>query len=106
VPWIVYGGKYIVSWLQGLGFDVLDDIVDHRYDYLEENNTGLFGDKPVDFIQNGSNTVEAMKAMDFDQLQKRCCDAAAHNQQLLAKMQHNWPADFAAWWPTVVEKIK
>lgn len=105
VPWIVYGGKYIVSWLRGLGFDVLEDIVDHRYDYLEENNSGLFGDKPVDFIQDGSNTVEKMKAMDFDQLQSRCQEAATHNQQLLAKMQHDWPVDFAQWWSNTVQLI-
>lgn len=105
VPWIVYGGKYTVNWLRSMGFDVLDDVVNHRYDYLEENNSGLYGDKPVDFVQDGSATVEKIKQMDFESLSNRCQQAAEHNQRLLQKFAQQWPQDFAAWWPNAVQLI-
>lgn len=106
VPWIVYGGRFMISWLRKMGFDLLEDIVDHKYDYIEELCNGKYGDKIVDFIQIGNNTVTKMKEMDFVQLQARCKQAAEHNQKLLSNMQQRWPSEFAAWLPGVIEKIK
>lgn len=106
VPWIVYGGRYTVAYLRQMGFDVLDDLVAHNYDYQLERDTGEFGDKMVDFVRNGDESVTAMKKQSFDQIKQRCQQAATHNQQLLASMKQNWPLDFARWWPGVLEKIK
>jgi hypothetical protein len=105
-PWTVYGGKFTLSWLRKMGFDILEDIVDHKYDYMDELCNGQFGDKIVDFIQLGSTIVNQMKEMDFVQLQARCKQAAEHNQKLLAHMQQQWPSDFSTWLPGVIEKIK
>jgi hypothetical protein len=106
VPWIVYGGRYTVAYLRQMGFDVLDDLAAHNYDYQLERDTGEFGDKMVDFVRNGDESVTAMKKQSFDQIKRRCQQAATHNQKLLAQMQANWPADFANWLPSVIEKIK
>jgi len=106
VPWIVYGGRYTVAYLRQLGFDVMDDLVAHNYDYELENDSGQFGDKMVDFVREGHDAVERFKAMPWHILSQRCEQAAQHNQNLLAQMQSNWPSDFAKWLPGVIEKIK
>ena len=106
VPWIVYGGRYTVAYLRQLGFDVLDDLIAHTYDYELEKDTGEFGDKMVDFMREGHDAVEKFKTMPWDILSQRCQRAAQHNQILLAQMQTNWPIDFAKWLPGVIEKIK
>lgn len=106
VPWIVYGGRYTVAYLRQMGFDVMDDLVAHNYDYELEKETGEFGDKMVDFVREGHDAVERFKAMPWNELCQRCEQAAQHNQNLLAQMQSNWPNDFAKWLPGVIEKIK
>lgn len=106
VPWVVYCGRHTVAYLRQMGFDVMDDLIDHRYDYQLEKETGEFGDKMVDFVLNGHEAVNKFKEMPWDKLSQRCQTAASHNQQLLAKMQASWPVDFADWLPSVIEKIK
>jgi len=106
VPWIVYGGRYTVAYLRQMGFDVLDDLIAHTYDYELEKDTGEFGDKMVDFIREGHDAVEKFKTMPWDTLSQRCQQAAQHNQKLLAQMQTNWPTDFAKWLPAVIDHIK
>lgn len=101
-PWIVYSGKYTVAYLRSLGFDVMPDVIEHKYDNMIENKTAAFGDKMVDFIFEGVEAVESMT----DDTKKRCVAAAEHNQQLLYDMQQKWPADFAAWLPEVIDHIK
>jgi hypothetical protein len=104
VPWTVYAGKYTVAYLKSLGFDVMDDIMDHRYDQLdiESNDRG----KLVEFVWIGISTAEQLKTMPRDQLIQRCQQAAAHNQALLLHMRQQWPADFVGWWQTTLDKIK
>jgi len=106
VPWIVYGGRLTVAYLRQMGFDVMDDLIAHNYDYALEKDNGEFGDKMVDFVREGHDAVELFRTMPWDQLSHRCQKAARHNQNLLAQMQANWPSDFAQWWPQVIEKIK
>lgn len=105
VPWVVYSGRNTVAYLHSLGFDVMRDVIEHRYDSMIENKTAAYGDKMVDFIFEGADAVAAMQSQDFDKLSVRCAQAAQHNQQLLASMQHQWPADFAAWWSNTVQFI-
>jgi len=71
-----------------------------------EKQTGEFGDRMVDFVRDGHESVEAMKQLPFEQVQLRGQQAANNNQQLLQQMKQAWPADFAQWWPQVIEKIK
>lgn len=102
VPCMLYAGKHTVAYLTSLGFDLMHDVVEHKYDSMIENRTAAYGDKMVDFLFESVEAVERMQAQcPID----RAKQAAKINQQQLAKMKQSWPADFAAWWPTVIEKI-
>jgi hypothetical protein len=107
VPWMVYAGRYTVAYFESLGFDTLSDLINHNYDHIScVHGTGNFGDKMVDFVYNASLAVDKFKQMDPEEFHSRCTAAANHNCQLLGKMQQQWPTDFAAWWPGVLEKIQ
>lgn len=101
VPWIVYSGKHTVAWLNSLGFDVMSDVIEHRYDSMIENRTAAYGDKMVDFVYEGAEAVARMN----ESTAQRAQAAAEHNQQLLSKMQKSWPTDFAQWWSKTVQLI-
>jgi len=103
VPWMLYSGKHTVAYLNSLGFDVMLDVIEHRYDSMIENKTAAYGDKMVDFLFEG---VEAVERMQAKLPQHRAKQAAATNQQRLIEMKQSWPQDFAQWWPTVVDRIK
>jgi len=105
VPWILYAGKNTVSYLHSLGFDVLHDIVKHKYDDMIENKTATYGDKLVDFVWCGADTVEQIKPQDFKKTTQRCSEAADHNRKLLQKMAQQWPHDLVAWLPAVIDRI-
>ena len=92
VPWIAYSGRYTIARLRALGFDVLDDIVDHRYDRLIEAHHKI----PV-FADTANATIDALKQHDWTMLVQRCAAAAAHNQRQLARMKSAWTTDFAEW---------
>ena len=91
-PWIAYSGKYTIARLKSLGFDVLDDVVNHNYDKLIEAHHKISW-----FIDSAQATIQSLKNQDWKKLQQRCEDAAVHNQQQLAKMKSAWPADFDVW---------
>jgi hypothetical protein len=102
VPWMVYCGRHTVAYLNSMGFDTMNDVVQHRYDSMFENRTAAYGDKMVDFLFEGA---DAVKHMDVGAVSFRAAEAAATNQSVLNSMQSSWPADFAAWWPSVVQRI-
>jgi len=102
---MLYAGRYTIAYLRQLGFDVMSDIVEHRYDTMIENRTAAYGDKMVDFIFEGADAVAAMQA-NSKRARVRTVQAAESNRRLLSKMQQAWPSDFAAWLPGVIEKIK
>lgn len=104
-PWMVYGGKHCIAWLRSMGFDVLEDIIDHCYDTMVEQETVAYGDKPCDWIYEGAETVDKFKQQDFEQLSQRCQQAAEHNRNLLLAMKQRWPLDFAQWWADLVPKL-
>jgi len=106
VPFMVYAGRYTTARLTQMGFDLMPDLVNHRADFNLEKQTGEFGDRLVDFVRDGDESVAAIKTQSFEQTKQRCQQAANHNQQLLAKMKSAWAVDFAQWWPQVLEKIK
>lgn len=104
-PWMVYGGKHIIAWLRSMGFDTLDDIIEHRYDTMIEQETVAYGDKPCDWIYEGAETVDRLKQQNFDDIKNRCQQAAEHNRNLLLKMKQRWPSDFAVWWAQLVPQL-
>lgn len=97
VPWVVYSGRYTIARLKSLGFDVLDDIVDHGYDRLLEAQN-----KISCFVDNAKTTIESLKNQNLSILTARCQSAATKNQQLLAKWSRAWPADFMSWLDTEI----
>jgi hypothetical protein len=103
VPWQLYSGRHTVARLASLGFDTLADTVTHRYDSMIENRTAAYGDKMVDFLFEATENVQQFQQQD---IADRCMQAAEHNIALLQSMQQQWPVDFAAWWPSVLEKIQ
>jgi hypothetical protein len=99
---MVYCGRHTVAYLNSMGFDTMSDVVQHRYDGMFENKTAAYGDKMVDFLFEGADAIEHM---DISTVSERAAQAAATNQSVLTRMQSSWPADFAAWWPSVVQRI-
>ena len=91
-PWIAYSGRYTIARLRSLGFDVLDNVVDHSYDRVIEAHH-----KMSSFVDTARTTITALKTHDRSQLTTRCQAAATHNQQLLAEMKRTWTTDFEAW---------
>lgn len=104
-PWAALSGRYSVAYLTELGFDVLDDLVDHRYDYCETSSTEIVDNKIVDIMNVAKDTVARLQQQDLAKLQARCKQAAQHNQALLATMKQQWPRDFAAWLPSVISEL-
>lgn len=96
-PWIAYSGRYTIARLRSLGFDVLDDIIDHRYDRLIEAHH-----KMLEFVNTAQGTITSLKTQDQTELEQRCITAAQHNQQLLSAMRDDWASDFAAWLPQTI----
>jgi len=105
VPFLLYAGRYTTAMLIRLGFDIMADLVQHRTDFMGEKYTGQVGDRLVDFFIDAEKSVLELKEQSFDAVKSRCLQAAQHNQNLLAQMAQKWPADFAAWWPSVLAKI-
>lgn len=83
-PWVMHAEKGAVSHLRNIGFDVLDDIVDHSYD-------------DVDFtIERQSAILDQCKklsALDIPSLSRRLSDASEHNCELLEIFYNTWVQD-------------
>jgi hypothetical protein len=92
VPWIAFSGRYTIARLRSLGFDVLDDVVDHCYDRLIEAHH-----KMSVFANTANTTIANLKTHEWHQLKQRCLAAAQHNQQLLSIMRDCWNNDFSVW---------
>ena len=105
-PWAVFSAKHAVNYLTTLGFDVLDDVVDHAYDKLTQFNTMYSYGKISEFVKLNIQNYHNIMHLDQAKLAARCQTAAAHNQQLLAKMQRQWPVDFAQWLPNAITKLQ
>ena len=105
-PWAVFSAKHAVNYLKTLGFDVLDDVVDHAYDNLTQSDTMYGHGKISEFIKLNIQNYHNIKRQDQNKLSARCQTAAAHNQQLLTNMQRQWPVDFAQWLPRAIAKLQ
>jgi hypothetical protein len=105
-PWAVFSAKHAVGYLKTLGFDVLDDVVDHSYDSLTQSSTMYGHGKISEFVKLNIQNYHNIKNLDQTKLAVRCQTAATHNQQLLAQLQRQWPVDFAQWLPNTIAKLQ
>jgi hypothetical protein len=104
-PWAVFSARHAVRYLRTLGFDVLDDIVDHSYDNLTQDDTVYGHGKISEFVRLNIQNYQNLTTYD-QQLVTRCQTAALHNQQLLAQMQQQWPQNFANWLHSTIAKLQ
>jgi len=103
-PWTLFACKGSVDYLKKLGFDVLDDLIDHSYNQISQDPpNGIV--KIQAFITASVAHAEKLKTLDLTTLQMRCKKAAQHNQSRLASMRANWANDFANWLPPVVTEL-
>jgi hypothetical protein len=77
-PWVMFAMKNAVAYLKNLGFDVLDDLVDHAYDSIE-----FAIDRQVAILDQCQ--IMCQRELTTNDI-KRCEQAAQHNQNLLEKM--------------------
>jgi len=95
-PWVMFAMKHAVKHLRDLGFDVLDDIVDHSYDNID-----------FDIARQVAILDQAMVLSNLEyttQLVERMESAAMHNQQLLQSYLDRFDQDMTATFDRVVEK--
>jgi hypothetical protein len=106
VPWAVFSAKHAVRYLKTLGFDVLDDVVDHSYNNSTQDDTMYGHGKVSEFIRLNIQNYQNITTANQSVLTARCQTAATHNQQLLAQLQQQWPGDFATWLPEMILKLQ
>lgn len=99
-PWVVYAGRYAVARIKQLGFDVLDDVVDHaRYDHLTSRDLTKY----QILVNVAKQTLDAHP--DSVEFQNRLARAAKHNQQLLAHYRSQLALDIGTWFRDFAQKL-
>ena len=96
-PWRVLGGTWTVARLRALGFDVMDDIVQHETDGLK-----MIEDKISRFA---ASCHDSWTNITWTQAEDACIRARDHNQALLQIMRERWPSDLAKWLPMVMQEL-
>lgn len=76
-PWIVFSTMGAVEQLRKWNFDVLDDVVDHSYDTVEDPIQRQL--LLLDLVTVLSNKL------DIPKISARCHEASLHNQSIMAK---------------------
>lgn len=104
-PWTMYGGHGSVKWLADLGFDVLDDIVDHSYNQINQAGSLRGIRKIQNFNASNIKNYEELKKISITKLKNRCIKAALYNQKKLLALSQQWTQDFADWLPGVASEI-
>lgn len=84
-PWVLFSTQGSVTYLRSIGFDVLDDLVDHSYD------------QEPSWVQRQSMILDQAQLLcDLvltDQIRDRLTQAALHNRNLLKNFNQSWPQD-------------
>lgn len=80
-PWVMHAQQGAVAYVRNMGFDVLDDIVDHSYDDIE-----FTIDRQVAIL----NQCEVLANLDITQHEHRLDQAANHNINLLNQFYNQW----------------
>jgi len=101
VPWAMYAGRYAIAKLRELGFDVMDDIVDHSYDRLTEAQH-----KMSYFATSSKNTITSLKTQNWAQIKSRAQAAAFHNQTLLEELSRIWKDNQHVWLQQLARDIR
>ena len=84
-PWVLFSHQHAVAHLRKMGFDLLDDIVDHsQYDIIESEI-----ERQVKLL----DIIETLVHSNLDNFQQRLIAAAQHNQLLLKQFSENWESD-------------
>ena len=84
-PWVMFAMKHAVQGPREMGFDVLDDLVDHSYDTID-----FAIDRQVAILDQ----IETMCKKQFTaRMIFRCEQAAKHNQELLFRLYGNFKED-------------
>ena len=81
-PWVMFAMQGAVKYLRDLGFDMLDDIVDHSYDQI-----AFAIDRQTEIL---NQAVKLDQQVLTTGMLERCARAAKHNQQLLAKLYEGY----------------
>lgn len=76
-PWLLFCGAGSVKILRDYGFDVLDDIVDHSYDIIDN------------YADRFDCLMEQIDKINFNE--ERCIEAVTTNKKLLESYQETWP---------------
>ena len=95
-PWIMFAMKNAVQNLREMGFDVLDDLIDHSYDTIDFD------------IARQIAILDQVEIMCKTQLTttmiSRCQQAANHNQQLLLKLLETFYKDVNSTYERAITK--
>jgi hypothetical protein len=84
-PWILYSTQHAVTYLRSIGFDVLDDVVNHDYDLVES---------PIDRQVKLLDLAQELCKIEFNEkLIGRCQSAAEHNCKLLEQLHSTFRQD-------------
>jgi hypothetical protein len=79
--WVLFSTQYAVENLRQLGFDVLDEIVDHSYDTIAD---------PVKRQVAILDECEKLVAINVPDILSRCQQAVEHNKSVLKSMNDVW----------------
>ena len=97
-PWIMFAMQYAIKNLKNLGFDVLDDVVDHSYDELE---TAV--DRQVRML----DVAQDLCQLQFTpSLHSRLIKAASHNQHRLRELGQSVNQDIVDSFHCILSKMR
>jgi hypothetical protein len=91
-PWMLFSARNAVQYLKTLGFDIVDDLIDHSYDSNFQHYPGL--DKFSNFYNLAKENYQKLLSINVSTVATRYRQSATHNQQLLQQFQLRWPEDF------------
>lgn len=91
-PWMLYSACHALEYLRSLGFDLLDDLLDHSYDSVIQEYPGQY--KIANFIKVAQQNYQKLISMELSDIIKCCQRATTHNQKLLTQFSQQWPTDF------------
>lgn len=104
-PWMLFGGPGSVAHLQRLGFDVMDDVIDHSaYDHEKWHSRSRTRGKITTFVETLGGYIPRALAS-WPQWQHRAHTAAQHNQQLLARYSQRFPQDIPGFLAQLTEAV-
>ena len=93
-PWVLFSSQFAIDNLRTLGFDVLDDLVDHSYDCI------------ADAVQRQLAMIEQCKLLVNQPLNlQRTRQAADQNKSLLESMKKNWLINIQTDFDIAYEKL-